>query len=197
MTNSRSIQTELRLDLATIEQLVPDLVAKQLGFERDEVLLSSRLIEDLGCDSLELIELIMELEDQFNITIPDKFDDPVGKSMFTRSPFCIRDLAEIVYLQHGTGTPVRSGWHRKITSSPKPVALSSHSLAVGGLLNQPKQYLHCLKNWTGKMTSVNFGDVPMGCGASCCQLQLSKLETTIQMCRSMNAQLTAFRLIRF
>ena len=123
MTNSRSIQTERRLDLATIEQLVPDLVAKQLGFERDEVLLSSRLIEDLGCDSLELIELIMELEDQFNITIPDKFDDPVGKSMFTRSPFCIRDLAEIVYLQHGTGTPVRSGWHRKITSSPKPVAL--------------------------------------------------------------------------
>ena len=123
MTNSRSIQTERRLDLATIEQLVPDLVAKQLGFERDEVLLSSRLIEDLGCDSLELIELIMELEDQFNITIPDKFDDPVGKSMFTRSPFCIRDLAEIVYLQHGTGTPVRSGWHRKITSSPKPVTL--------------------------------------------------------------------------
>ena len=121
MTNLENTSTVRRLDLDTLERLVCDLVSVQLGIDRNKVLLTSRLVEDLGCDSLELIELLMELEDEFNVTIPSEPDNAVGKSVFARSPFRLEDLAEIVYLQQGTGAPVRSRRKRKTASLPAPI----------------------------------------------------------------------------
>ncbi|MCB9924933.1 MAG: SUMF1/EgtB/PvdO family nonheme iron enzyme [Planctomycetaceae bacterium] len=103
---------DIRLELSVVEQRVCDVVSEQLGIPRDEVLPSSRLIEDLRCDSLDLVELIMELEDEFHVTIPNKPTNPVGKSVFIRQPFRLSDLAEIVYLQQGSGKPERKGWRR-------------------------------------------------------------------------------------
>lgn len=54
-----------------IEQLIIDIISQHLGVRRDEVTLSTRLVEDLGADSLDVVELIMELEEEFRITIPD------------------------------------------------------------------------------------------------------------------------------
>lgn len=54
----------------------------------------------------------MELEDEFHVTIPTEPTNPVGKSVFTRQPFRLSDLAEIVYLQQGSGKPERKGWRR-------------------------------------------------------------------------------------
>lgn len=101
-----------RLDLSVVEQRVCDVASEQLGIRREAVLPASRLIEDLRCDSLDLVELIMELEDEFLVTIPNEPTNPVGKSVFTRRPFRLRDLAEVVYLQQGSGKPDRQGWRR-------------------------------------------------------------------------------------
>lgn len=98
---------DARLDLSSVEQRVCDIASKQLGIPRGEVLLSSRLIEDLRCDSLDLMELFMELEDEFLVTIPNGPTNPVGKSVFTRQPFRLSDVAEVVYLQQGSGKPER------------------------------------------------------------------------------------------
>ena len=104
--------TELRLELSVVEQRVCDLASGLLKIPRNEVRPSSRLIEDLRCDSLDLIDLIMQLEDEFLVTIPHQRAHPVGKAIFTRQPFRLSDLAEIVYLQQGSDKPGRNGWRR-------------------------------------------------------------------------------------
>ena len=105
---------DIRLDLSVVEQRVCDITSDQLGIPRNEVRPTSRLIEDLHCDSLDMVELIMELEDEFLVTIPNDPLNPVGKSVFTRQPFRLSDLAEVVYLQQGSGKPERKGWWRQV-----------------------------------------------------------------------------------
>lgn len=50
---------------------VKDLVAEQLGISKNEITADSNIIEDLGADSLDVIEMLMTLEDEFGISIPD------------------------------------------------------------------------------------------------------------------------------
>jgi len=108
---------KVRLPLTQIEQQVCDVTSEQLGIPRQRVLPSSSLVEDLGCDSMDIVELIMSIEERFSIALPNDAPNPVYKAVFTRQPFRISDLAELVYLQQGTGTPERKGWrHASIPS---------------------------------------------------------------------------------
>ena len=51
---------------------VRDIVVEQLGVEEDEVTMESSFIDDLGADSLDIVELIMALEEEFDIEVPDE-----------------------------------------------------------------------------------------------------------------------------
>jgi len=51
---------------------VKEIVVEQLGVEEDEVTLEASFIDDLGADSLDIVELIMALEEEFDLEIPDK-----------------------------------------------------------------------------------------------------------------------------
>lgn len=57
--------------MSTFEK-VRDIVVEQLGVEADEVATESTFIDDLGADSLDIVELIMAFEEEFNIEIPDE-----------------------------------------------------------------------------------------------------------------------------
>ena len=57
--------------MATFDK-VRDIVVEQLGSEADEVTLESTFIDDLGADSLDIVELIMAFEEEFNGEIPDE-----------------------------------------------------------------------------------------------------------------------------
>lgn len=60
--------------MATKEQIfdkVKEIIVDQLGVDEDEVTLESSFIEDLGADSLDIVELIMALEEEFGLEIPD------------------------------------------------------------------------------------------------------------------------------
>jgi acyl carrier protein len=102
----------VRLRLDEVEQRICDLASEQLGIPRQKVSPSDRIIEDLRCDSLDLVELLMEVEQAFGITIPETPTNPVHKAVFTRQPFRLSDLAELAYLQQGTGAPDRWSWRR-------------------------------------------------------------------------------------
>ena len=114
---------DLHLDLRVVEQRTCEITSEQLGIPLNKVLPSSRLIEDLHCDSLDLVELIMELEDEFQVTIPNEPSNQVGKSIFTRRPFRLCDLAEIIYLQQGTGKPDRKKWWSKSSPASEVLAI--------------------------------------------------------------------------
>lgn len=57
--------------MSTFEK-VRDIVVDQLGVEADEVAIESTFIDDLGADSLDIVELIMAFEEEFGIEIPDE-----------------------------------------------------------------------------------------------------------------------------
>ena len=55
-----------------IEQRVKDIIVEQLGVKPDQVTPGAKFIEDLGADSLDTVELIMALEEEFGIEVPDE-----------------------------------------------------------------------------------------------------------------------------
>jgi acyl carrier protein len=56
----------------TIEARVKKIIAEQLGVAEEEVLPEKAFVADLGADSLDTVELVMALEDEFGIEIPDE-----------------------------------------------------------------------------------------------------------------------------
>ena len=57
---------------ATIEQKVKNIIADQLGVGEEEIKQTSSFIEDLGADSLDIVELVMAMEEEFEVEIPDE-----------------------------------------------------------------------------------------------------------------------------
>ncbi len=56
----------------SIEERLKEIIIKQLGADNKPVTLESSFINDLGADSLDTVELVMEFEDAFDINIPDE-----------------------------------------------------------------------------------------------------------------------------
>jgi acyl carrier protein len=55
-----------------VESKIKTIIAEQLGVKPEEVTPSASFVDDLGADSLDTVELIMALEEEFNIEIPDE-----------------------------------------------------------------------------------------------------------------------------
>ena len=55
-----------------IEEKVKQIVAEQLGVDESQVTENASFMDDLGADSLDTVELVMELEDHFDVSIPDE-----------------------------------------------------------------------------------------------------------------------------
>lgn len=58
--------------MSSIAEQVKSIVAEQLGVKEEEVTNAASFVEDLGADSLDTVELVMALEDEFGIEIPDE-----------------------------------------------------------------------------------------------------------------------------
>ena len=58
--------------MSNIEDRVKKFVAEQLGVKEDEVSNESSFVDDLGADSLDTVELVMALEEEFDTEIPDE-----------------------------------------------------------------------------------------------------------------------------
>ena len=70
--------------MATVNERVKKIIAEQLGVEEEEVTLEAHFVEDLGADSLDTVELVMALEEEFEIEIPDEDAEKiltVGKAL--------------------------------------------------------------------------------------------------------------------
>ena len=66
---------------------VQAIIANELGIDKDQITMESRLAEDLGADSLDAVELIMALEDEFGIEVDDEAATKIKK---------VSDIVEIL-----------------------------------------------------------------------------------------------------
>lgn len=56
----------------SIEEKVKDIIVEQLGVNPEQVTLNASFIEDLGADSLDIVELVMAFEEVFSVEVPDE-----------------------------------------------------------------------------------------------------------------------------
>jgi acyl carrier protein len=63
----------------SVEEKVKEIISKQLGVDADKVTPESSFIDDLGADSLDTVELVMALEEAFNVEIPDEDAENIMK----------------------------------------------------------------------------------------------------------------------
>lgn len=57
--------------MADVSERVINIVAEQLGVDKEKIKPETSFVNDLGADSLDTVELVMELEEEFNVNIPD------------------------------------------------------------------------------------------------------------------------------
>lgn len=60
------------MDLTGMKDKVVDIISNQLGIDKGDVTPEASVVDDLGADSLDVVELIMALEEEFNLEIPDE-----------------------------------------------------------------------------------------------------------------------------
>ncbi|MFQ5867076.1 MAG: acyl carrier protein [bacterium] len=68
----------------SVAEKVKEIIVEQLGVDPEEVTMEASFVNDLGADSLDTVELVMALEEEFNIEIPDEEAeklDTVGKAI--------------------------------------------------------------------------------------------------------------------
>jgi acyl carrier protein len=64
--------------MSSIEDRVKKIVVEQLGVEEDQVTPDASFVDDLGADSLDTVELVMALEEEFDCEIPDEEAEKIG-----------------------------------------------------------------------------------------------------------------------
>jgi acyl carrier protein len=62
-----------------VEVKVKEIIVEQLGVDAEEVTTGASFIEDLGADSLDTVELVMALEEEFDLEIPDEDAEKIAK----------------------------------------------------------------------------------------------------------------------
>ena len=63
----------------SVEAKVKEIIVDQLGVDENQVVTSASFIEDLGADSLDTVELVMALEEEFDVEIPDEDAEKISK----------------------------------------------------------------------------------------------------------------------
>jgi len=64
--------------MSEVQEKIKSIIAEQLGVKPEEVTAQASFIEDLGADSLDTVELVMALEEEFGIEIPDEDAEKMG-----------------------------------------------------------------------------------------------------------------------
>ena len=60
------------MSLESLEDRIAEIIVEQLGVSREEISPDASFVEDLGADSLDIVELVMAMEEEFDVEIPDE-----------------------------------------------------------------------------------------------------------------------------
>src|SRR5215213_1530991 len=81
-----------RRDTMAVAERVKSIIVEQLGVDEDEVTLEASFTDDLGADSLDIVELVMAFEEEFGIEIPDEEAEKISN---------VREA--VTYIQNNAG----------------------------------------------------------------------------------------------
>ena len=90
--------------MATTFEKVKDIIVKQLGVKPEEVTEEANFTDDLGADSLDLVEVVMALEEEFGAQVPDEEAEKIKtrpkfiRGAFRGSPFFSRQAQRLSFL---------------------------------------------------------------------------------------------------
>ena len=73
----KNVDFRRTVQVASVEERVIDIVAEQLGVSKEQITRDTSFVNDLGADSLDTVELVMELEEEFDINIPDDIAEKI------------------------------------------------------------------------------------------------------------------------
>jgi acyl carrier protein len=86
---NKSAKGDKKMDLDVLTVKIKTIISNQLGVDAEAVIPEAHLVDDLGTDSLDVVELVMALEEAFNIEIPDSVAEKIRT---------VRDI--ITFFQH-------------------------------------------------------------------------------------------------
>jgi acyl carrier protein len=66
------VNKKIRRKTMAVEDKMVDIIVEQLSVDKDKVVAGASFVDDLGADSLDLVELIMAMEEEFDVEIPDE-----------------------------------------------------------------------------------------------------------------------------
>ena len=72
------LEQKLEVDVQAIENKVIEIISEQMGVDKSEITRDKSFIKDLNADSLDTVELVMEFEDEFDMSIPDEEAEKIG-----------------------------------------------------------------------------------------------------------------------
>ena len=64
--------------MSDIEEKIKKIICEQLDVQENDVVLEASFVDDLGADSLDQVELIMAMEEEFDVSIPDEDAEKIG-----------------------------------------------------------------------------------------------------------------------
>jgi acyl carrier protein len=67
------------MGVGEIKNRIVEIIANQLGIDQDDITAEASVIDDLGADSLDVVELVMALEEEFDLEIPDEEAEKITK----------------------------------------------------------------------------------------------------------------------
>ncbi len=67
------------MGIVEIKNRIVEIIANQLGIEEEDVTAAASVVDDLGADSLDVVELVMALEEEFDLEIPDEEAEKITK----------------------------------------------------------------------------------------------------------------------
>lgn len=78
-STEKEVKKRMAFENMNIKEKVKGIVVEQLGVSPEEVSLEATFVEDLGADSLDVVELVMAIEEEFGIEIPDEDAEKIQK----------------------------------------------------------------------------------------------------------------------
>lgn len=97
------------------------IVAEQMRVDLSSIYPTSRLVQDLHFDSLDTVEFIMALEDEFSISIPDDLAEGIPVRILTSREMNLEQIVEMIFVRQSVRPePVRRQWFGKVQPSPSP-----------------------------------------------------------------------------